>query len=124
MLYVLLSLDGITNIVEDLVVDQQLEPVPLGESVDQAFAMLVSATRHVRGDAGVKHTMGFVCNRVDESGNTVIKQGIEGGCKRCTESCPCLSRAPTTFLPAPPQGVGGRDKPGHDSGVGPASGKA
>src|SRR5450432_2887298 len=38
MFYVFLSLDGIANIVENFVIDQQLEPVTLGETLNQAFA--------------------------------------------------------------------------------------
>jgi hypothetical protein len=87
MFYVLLSLDGVTNIVESFVIYQQLEPVTLGEAINQAFAMLVSAPRHVCGDAGVKHTIAPVRHHVDESGHGVIEQGIEGSFKPFEGSC-------------------------------------
>jgi hypothetical protein len=111
MLYVLLFLDGITNIIEGLVKHQQLEPITLGEPGNQTFAMLVSAAWHVRSDASVKHAIAPVRHHVNECGHPTIKQGI------CDQYKP--------FFLAPPQDVGGRDKPGHDSeDAAPPSGKA
>jgi hypothetical protein len=39
-----LPLDGVTHIVVHFVIDQQLEPVTLGEAGNQTFAMLVGTT--------------------------------------------------------------------------------
>ena len=86
MFNVFLSLDRITHIIESFVLDQQFESVTLGETINQAFAMLVSPTRHVGGDAGVKHTVAPVRHHVDESGHTAIEQGIEGECKPFSET--------------------------------------
>jgi hypothetical protein len=76
--------------------------------------MFVSATRHVCGDACVKYAIAPIRHHVDESRHGAIEQGINGWHKPFADSCPRLPQLTIVFL-APPLGVGGRDKPGHDA---------
>lgn len=59
------TLDGIADIVEVLVVNEQLQVIPLGETFDLPFAMLERAARQIAGDAGIENAGALVGNEID-----------------------------------------------------------
>jgi len=50
----LLALDGITDVVEVLIIDETFQPVAFCESLDDSFAVLERAVRQIAGDASVE----------------------------------------------------------------------
>src|SRR4051812_20801030 len=57
MLNRLLTLDRQTNVIERFVIDQQLQSVSLGKSVDQSFTVLICAARQIAGHTDVKYAV-------------------------------------------------------------------
>ena len=58
MLDVLFALNGVGDLLVEFNVDEPLEPVPLGESWHEPFAMFVGASTDVGGDASVETPSG------------------------------------------------------------------
>src|SRR5579883_966070 len=83
----LLALNGVADIVEALVVDQQLEPISFREPVNQSLSMLVGTRKQIARHTDVKDPVAPVGHEVDEA-------------------------AP--LHAAEHKDVDGRDKPGHD----------
>ena len=57
MLDVRLALNGISDSLVKLHVDESLEPVPLGEAGHEAFPMFIGASTDVGGDASVENAV-------------------------------------------------------------------
>jgi hypothetical protein len=76
----------------DVKIDEALEAVPLGETLNRSFTMLGSSADKIARDTNIQNAVGFVREHVDISGHG-------------------LSVTP----------VDGRDKPGHDGEFGVAA---
>ena len=73
MLHRLLALDGAKNRLVRLAIDKPIQPVCLGEPVDDSFPMLPNPARYVRGDADIERAVRAV-------GHDVDPRGPHGGC--------------------------------------------
>jgi hypothetical protein len=82
MLHVLFFLDGIADIIEDLIVDEQLEAVPLGESVDQSLAMFEATFWKIGGNADIENAVAPIAHDVNVGGHRPIEQDVDQGSKR------------------------------------------
>src|ERR1700688_3222011 len=67
MFEVPLALDGGANVLIALDIDQTLQPIPLRESLCQAFAMLPCAFGEIAGDPDIERAVGPVCHDVNPS---------------------------------------------------------
>jgi hypothetical protein len=65
MLDVRFALNGVGDALAKLHVDESLEPIPLGESRRQPFAMLVGASTDVGGDASLENAVRAVGHDVN-----------------------------------------------------------
>ena len=65
MLEVLLPLDRVSDIGVMLCIDQALQLVTSGETLDNPLAMLPGALRNVAGHADVQHAIAAVCHEID-----------------------------------------------------------
>ena len=61
----LLALDGVTDVVELLVVDEALQAISLGETRNTTFTVLEGALRQGARNAGVKNAVASVRYEID-----------------------------------------------------------
>jgi hypothetical protein len=86
MLDGLLTLNGVANVVETFVVDELLQSVALGESLDRSRTVFVRTAWKIGRYADIENAIAFVGNEVHEAArHSSLKQDVDG-----------------------------RDKPGHD----------
>ena len=86
MLDVVFALNGITDIIELFEIDQPLQPISFGESIDEPRTMFEYPTNKITSHPDIKNAVGTIGQNVDVS----------------------------TCHAAILQDVDGRDKPGHD----------
>ncbi|SHK02858.1 hypothetical protein SAMN05444159_2222 [Bradyrhizobium lablabi] len=86
MLDVVLALNGITDVIEFFEIDQSLQPVPLGEAIDESGAMFEAAANEVVRHANIEDAVGSIGQKINVPACHTEKV----------------------------QDVDGRDKPGHD----------
>src|SRR2546422_8993276 len=60
-----LSLNGVTDVIEALVIHEYLQAVLLCESLNEAFPMLESATRQIARDAGIENAVPPIGNEIN-----------------------------------------------------------
>jgi hypothetical protein len=86
MLDIVLALNGVTDVIELLEIDQLLQPVPLGKSIDESGTMLEYPADKIARHPDIENAVGTVGQKIN------------------------VSTCHVDIL----QDVDGRDKPGHD----------
>ena len=79
MLDIVLALDGVTDIVKLLEVDQSLQSIPLGEAFHESGSMLIDAANKIACDADVENTVRAIGKNVNPStSHAGILQDVDG----------------------------------------------
>jgi hypothetical protein len=122
----LLALNGGTNIVIQLKINEVLQAILIREATPQTAAMFAATADEIAGNADVKRaiaTIGHYVNKAASHPHTVSKtwmpatsagMTIERQC--ISSSWPDLFRPSTSLIFAKRQGVDARHKAGHDGG--------
>jgi hypothetical protein len=86
MLDIVLALNGVSDVIELLEIDQPLQTVPLGKSIDESRMMFEYPTDKIACHSDIENAVGTICQNIN------------------------VSTCHVDIL----QDVDGRDKPGHD----------
>ena len=69
MLDVMLALDGVSDVIELLTIDQHLEAISLGKAFGRSLAMLKRSPGNIVRDADIKSAVASIRHDVNEAGH-------------------------------------------------------